>query len=418
MIYRSNFRTLNAGGGTDGGSIFISEQLNHTSSSETVHLDFSRNSMLIAQLRIKIRRLLKIVWVLDWIESIPRLGLKQFDLVLSSGVLHHLKDPQKGLNIVNDVQLDDGGAQLMVYGKFGRTPVYQIQHLLKTIHGTDQTISNEISHTKSVLFTLPESNMFHQFSKQDIRLIEAVELYDLLLHKRDVSFDVSNLYQWSNQAGYHFVDFSVIEDMIPHSFRVDDESFSKNLNKNEAPKQQIVNELICGNMKMHDIYLSKNKNSEARLDIYNSNVIYSHGYPMGFRNVIIERSNHHRVRNKTFVLANLERTNNIQGDSGHMSLPTRNHNANAKFIWPSTEFNNFFIKLLTIDPMKPRTSFYIIDLFNNKTKSNLGVEEGTKFLEDILSYLKGTGMFYIKKKGILPFPKTSSLNLFNVFGII
>ena len=49
---RSEFRTLIAGGGTDGGAPFMAEQLNHTNF-EVVYLDFSYSSMEIAQYRAK-----------------------------------------------------------------------------------------------------------------------------------------------------------------------------------------------------------------------------------------------------------------------------------------------------------------------------------------------------------------------------
>ena len=107
----------------------MAEQLNHTNS-EVVYFDFSRTSMSIAQYRTKMRGWLKIVWVMDWIESIPRLGLGNFDFVVSTGVLHHLKSSQNGLNIISGLQQANGGAEIMVYGTYGRTPIYWIQKLV------------------------------------------------------------------------------------------------------------------------------------------------------------------------------------------------------------------------------------------------------------------------------------------------
>ena len=60
--------------------------------------------MSFSQLRAKMRGGLDIVWVIDWIESIPRLGLGEFDFIGCTGVLHHLKNPQKGLNALNEIQ--------------------------------------------------------------------------------------------------------------------------------------------------------------------------------------------------------------------------------------------------------------------------------------------------------------------------
>ena len=111
----------------------MAEQLNHTNS-EVVYFDFSKSSMSIAQLKVRWRGNLKIVWVIDWIESIPRLGLGYFDFTVSTGVLHHLKKPQHGLRVVNDAQTEYGGAEFMLYGKYGRTSIYQIQELMRIIN--------------------------------------------------------------------------------------------------------------------------------------------------------------------------------------------------------------------------------------------------------------------------------------------
>ena len=104
----------------------MTEQLNHTNS-KVVYLDFSRESMSRARHRSKFRGWSKIVWIVDWIESLPRLGLGNFDLAVSTGMLHHLKNPQAGQSAINDAQLSYGGAEIMVHGTYGRTPIYRIQ---------------------------------------------------------------------------------------------------------------------------------------------------------------------------------------------------------------------------------------------------------------------------------------------------
>ena len=63
----------------------MSEQLNHTVS-ENLYVDFSTNSMKIAQLCIQLRKCISVVWITEWIENISRLGVGNFDLVLCTGV--------------------------------------------------------------------------------------------------------------------------------------------------------------------------------------------------------------------------------------------------------------------------------------------------------------------------------------------
>ena len=57
-----------------------------------------------------------------------------FDFVVCTGVLHHLKNPKRGLGVIKDSQAKNSGAALMVYGKHGRIATYQIQHLMRLIN--------------------------------------------------------------------------------------------------------------------------------------------------------------------------------------------------------------------------------------------------------------------------------------------
>ena len=176
----------------------MAEQLNHTKS-EVVYFDFSKSSMFIAQLKAKWRGNLKIIWVNDWIESISRLGLGLFDLAVSTGVLHHLKSPEKGLRIISDVQTKNGGAEFMLYGKYGRTPVYQIQELLRIVNKNEKYLTDELENAKSVLNTLPTRNLFNSVEMTDHIHMGDSGIYDLLLHHRDIAFSIPEFYRWIEQ---------------------------------------------------------------------------------------------------------------------------------------------------------------------------------------------------------------------------
>ena len=60
----------------------MAEQVYDTNS-EIVYCDFSKPSMSISQLKVKMRGSSKVVWIIDWIESLPRLGLGKFDFAVS-----------------------------------------------------------------------------------------------------------------------------------------------------------------------------------------------------------------------------------------------------------------------------------------------------------------------------------------------
>ena len=79
------------------------------------------------------------------------LGMGSFEELQCSGVLHHLKRPSYGLNILKDSLTESGGMALMVYGKYGRTSVYQTQDLLKIINSYQKDIEIELQNSIHIL---------------------------------------------------------------------------------------------------------------------------------------------------------------------------------------------------------------------------------------------------------------------------
>ena len=124
--FKKGFRILIAGGGTGDSTVYLAEQLKDNKDAEIVYLDFSKNSMKIAQERAKNRGLSNITWINDSILNIPKLKLGKFDYIQCSGVLHHLESPDDGLKILSDSLTDRGGMSVMVYALYGRTGVYQV----------------------------------------------------------------------------------------------------------------------------------------------------------------------------------------------------------------------------------------------------------------------------------------------------
>ena len=138
----------------------MSEQLNHTKSSEIVYVDFSKTSMSVSQKKTRLRKTNNTVWINTWIEEIPKLGLGHFEFEICTGVLHHLKDPTRGLKVIREAQSKDGGAALMVYGKHARAATYQIQSLMRLINEKETNMAKEISNTKQILNIIPNYHWF------------------------------------------------------------------------------------------------------------------------------------------------------------------------------------------------------------------------------------------------------------------
>ena len=204
------YRFIVPGGGTGGVTVFAGEQLRHTNA-EIVYLDFSSTSMKISQRRAQARKLENIIWIRSWIEDVRFLGLGLFHDFSCSGVLHHLKSPLYGLNILKDQLTNDGGINIMVYGQYGRTGVYQTQKLMKLINTNLHEIKKEIKNTNITLSILPEKNWFAN-GNLNINDQHAgdIGLYDLFLHKRDVAYSMKTIFDWLENSGLHFIVFNSI----------------------------------------------------------------------------------------------------------------------------------------------------------------------------------------------------------------
>ena len=98
-MFDENFSVLVAGGGTGNSVSFLAEQLRDSSSNLT-YVDISKASMDIAKFRVHVRGLDNVKWVQKKIENISELDLGKFDYIESTGVLHHLPNPDQGLEVL------------------------------------------------------------------------------------------------------------------------------------------------------------------------------------------------------------------------------------------------------------------------------------------------------------------------------
>src|SRR5690348_15098959 len=66
------------------------------------------------------------------IEELPSLGL-DFDLIVSTGVLHHLADPAAGMKALAGCLRRNGAIGVMLYAKYGRTGVELLQSVFRDL---------------------------------------------------------------------------------------------------------------------------------------------------------------------------------------------------------------------------------------------------------------------------------------------
>jgi SAM-dependent methyltransferase len=127
---------------------------------------------------------------------------KHFDLILCTGVLHHMADPAAGLAALRDVLARDGVMALMVYGATVRTGVYMLQDAFRRI-GVEQTPAG-VRQVRAVLRELPARHYAQDYIRASAELRHDAALVDTFLHPQDRAYTVPELFALVEGAGLVF----------------------------------------------------------------------------------------------------------------------------------------------------------------------------------------------------------------------
>ena len=92
------------------------------------------------------------------IECVETMG-QRFDLIVCTGVLHHLVDPVAGLRALRAVLKPDGVLYLMVYAPYGRTGIYMLQEYCRRL-GVGRS-HGEVADLRATVAALPPQHPLH-----------------------------------------------------------------------------------------------------------------------------------------------------------------------------------------------------------------------------------------------------------------
>lgn len=261
--FTKGFRTLIAGGGTGDAVITLAEQLRDTNA-DIVYIDMSEASMKVAQARARVRGLSNITWIRDSLLNIPALDLGKFDYINSSGVLHHLENPDLGLKTLSDALKDDGAMGLMLYAPYGRMAVYQMQDALRRINANEPNLQKRVDNAKAILSHLPSTNWLYHSPMSILAEIAAgdIAIYDLLLHTQDRAYSIPELYAFLDRANLQIVRlFS--DDPVYGNLLYSPDPYIKNMELRKQVhslpmrEQQAIAELLNGKIMKHTFYAAK-----------------------------------------------------------------------------------------------------------------------------------------------------------------
>jgi SAM-dependent methyltransferase len=125
-----------------------------------------------------------------------------FEYVICTGVLHHLPDPNAGLQALRGVLAANGAMHVMVYAPYGRAGIYMLQDYCRrlAIGHTDA----EIRDLTATLRALPPDHPIAPLLRNSPDFTTSAGVADALLHPTDRSYSVPQLMEFLDSAGLEF----------------------------------------------------------------------------------------------------------------------------------------------------------------------------------------------------------------------
>ncbi len=255
---------LVAGGGTGDAAIMLAQQMTDAGVPGTVaHLDISEPSQQVAMARAEARGLANIRFERGSLLDIGKLGLGPFDYIDCCGVLHHLADPQAGLDALVSVLTPDGGLGVMVYGELGRIGVYHLQEMLRTVAPPGEDDRTRVAMARRLVAALPPTAWLNRNGLiQDHESGGDPGIYDLLLHARDRAYRVPEIAALAAVSGLRLAGLIAPFEYEPAHF-LKAPALLKKLDGLDWLQRAAFAELLTGNRTKHIFYAVRADNPVA-----------------------------------------------------------------------------------------------------------------------------------------------------------
>lgn len=140
------------------------------------------------------------------IEDASALG-RDFDLILSTGVLHHLADPEIGMRVLADLLRPDGVMAVMLYGTYGRVGVHMLQSVFRDMGLGQDDVS--IGFVKDALTSIDPGHPVVNYLGITSDLDDDAGIVDTFLHGRERTYTIDECQALVASAGLTFQDIFI-----------------------------------------------------------------------------------------------------------------------------------------------------------------------------------------------------------------
>jgi SAM-dependent methyltransferase len=174
-----------------------------------------------------------------------------FEYVVSTGVLHHLPDPDVGLRALHDMLAPNGAMHVMVYAPYGRAGVYMLQDYCRRL-GIGHTDA-EIRDLAASLKALPPEHPLAPLLRSSPDFASSAGVADALLHPADRSYSVPQLMDFLDRAGLSFTRWLRQAPYLPWCGALASVPHHSKLIELTAEAQYAAIELFRGTMIRHNV---------------------------------------------------------------------------------------------------------------------------------------------------------------------
>lgn len=231
------------------------------------------------------------------IERVEDLG-EVFDLIVCTGVLHHLSDPQAGLCALRSVLDIDGALDLMVYAPYGRAGVYMLQEYCRRLGIGDSNA--EVRDLARTLAALPRSHSLARLlaTAPDFQTLSGMA--DALLHPQDRAYTVPQLFDLLSACGLKLGRWVRQARYLPQCSSLHATPHASRLAKLPLEEQYAALELFRGDMLRHNLVAHLPEHAKEQALSF-SGVDWQTYIPLRLPDIVISSN---RLPGKAAVLAN------------------------------------------------------------------------------------------------------------------
>jgi SAM-dependent methyltransferase len=180
---------------------------------------------------------------------------REFDLIVCTGVLHHLEEPAVGLRALRRVLAHDGAMHLMVYATYGRTGIYMLQEYCRRLGiGTSP---DDVEALVAALQVLPPRHPLVALLRGSRDANDRDALADALLNPRERSYTVPQLFDLIDGSGLALARWHRQAPYLPWCGAIATTPHLRRLRALHEREQYVAMELWRGGISTHTVLLRR-----------------------------------------------------------------------------------------------------------------------------------------------------------------